>query len=208
MRSTIGWLAVGAIALPALAGAQTALRPDMAPVPIGNIAQWFGPDNYPKEAIRAGRQGRVVVALQLDAAGNVLSCSVDETSGTTNLDTATCEIAVAHLHFDPATDHQGRRIASVYKLPVRWVLPDTALPVIDVTAGPPKDSLVEVTISFDAGGVLLSCHSTVTDAPGQVADPCTNAKPGTQTKRRWQRGGQPVGATVTQRFSEHTTIDQ
>jgi TonB family protein len=153
------------------------------------------------------RQGRVVAAIGVDAAGGITSCSVAVSSGTTVLDTATCEIATAHLRFDPATDHRGRPIASTYKLAVHWMLPENTPQVEDVTAGPPKDSVVEVTLAFDANGVLLSCHATVADAPGQVVEPCARMKPGTPTPRRWQRGGQPVGATVTQRFSEHTVID-
>ncbi|CAN5524233.1 hypothetical protein BH10PSE14_BH10PSE14_19110 [soil metagenome] len=209
MRATSWGLALGTFALgiAAPASAQGARHPDMQATPVGDVGQWFGPDNYPPAAVRAARQGRVVAAIGVDAAGAVTSCTVAESSGTTILDTATCEIATAHIRFDPATDHGGRPIASTYKLAVRWVLPENTLPVQDVTAGPPKDSVVEITLAFDANGVLRSCHATIADAPGQVVDPCTNMKPGTPTPRRWQRGGQPVGATVTQRFSEHTSID-
>ena len=196
-----------AITIPALAGARTDLRPDMGAVPIGNVGQWFGPQNYPAEAIRSARQGRVLAAIQVDAAGAATGCSIEESSGTTVLDQATCDIAMAHLRFDPATDHKGQPIASTYRLPVRWALPQNSLPVIDVTAGPPRDSLVEVEIAFDAGGAVLSCHATIADAPGQVVDPCAGLKPGTPSRRRWQRGGQPVGATIIQRFSEHTRVD-
>jgi TonB family protein len=154
-----------AITIPTMAAALADQRPNMQPVPIGHIGQWFGPDNYPPDAVRSARQGRAVVTLQIDASGAVIGCSTFESSGTTILDTATCDIAMAHLRFDPATDAKGQPTAGTYRLPVRWVLPDTVVPAIDVTAGAPKDSLVEVELAFDSGGKILSCRSTVTDAP-------------------------------------------
>lgn len=174
----------------------------------GNIGQWFGPDAYPPEAIRAARAGRVVAMLAVDATGMVTDCTIQVSSGTTVLDTTTCQIAMAHLRFDPATDHQGHPIAGTYLLPVRWVLPEDVTPPapIDVTAGPPKDLIMEAEVAYDADGTILTCRSMVRDAPEHTPDPCINFKAGTPTPLRWVRNGQPVGATIVQRVTVHTVI--
>jgi TonB family protein len=201
-------LTATAIASPALAGEKANLRPNMGPVPIGSVAQWFGAGNYPPEAIRASRQGRVAALLAIDATGAVTGCTVQASSGTTVLDTATCEIATAHLRFDPATDDKGQPTASTYVLRVRWLLPgiDTPPPApVDVTAGPPIDRVIQIEIAYDANGVALSCHSMISGAPPAAGDPCAGFKPGTGTPstRRWLRNGQPVGVTVVLRTTEH-----
>ncbi|MDB5709107.1 MAG: hypothetical protein JWL96_1177 [Sphingomonas bacterium] len=206
MSPTSSWpLALAAIALSAPAAAQS-LRPDMAPVAIGGVGQWFGADAYPKEAVRAGRAGRVVALLAIDAAGAVTGCTVQISSGTTVLDTTTCEIATAHLRFDPATDHLGHPAAGTYVLPVRWVLPTPPAPApVDVTAGPPMDRITQIEVAYDANGVALSCRSMINGAPPETGDPCAGFKPGigTPNTRRWLRNGQPVGVTVVQRITQH-----
>lgn len=211
LPSTSLWplvLAAAALMAPAPAPAQARLRPDMEPRATGNIGQWFGPNTYPPEAIRAAREGRVVAMLAVDATGTVTGCTIQVSSGTTVLDTTTCQIAMAHLHFDPATDHQGHPIAGAYSLPVRWVLPkDTTPPApIDVTAGPPKDVIMEAEVAYDAGGTILTCRSMVRDAPEHTPDPCINFRIGTPTPLRWMRSGQPVGATIVQHITVHTVI--
>ena len=185
------------------------LHPDMRAAPIGDIGQWFGADSYPPDAIRASRQGRVVAALNVSASGDVTSCTIKQSSGTASLDIATCQIAADHLRFNAATDHQGRPVASIYPLSVHWALPEGVLTkAVDVSAGPPKDSVVEAELTFDAEGKLLSCRPLTIASPAQVVSPCQGAKIGAQTLRKWVRNGRPVGATVVQRFTEHVTPDR
>lgn len=92
--------------------------------PRGDPAVYFGPDQYPLDAIRAEEQGRVVAVLRLDATGTPRACTVRVSSGSRSLDAGTCAIALRDVVFIPARDHEGRAIASTYVLPVRWVLPD------------------------------------------------------------------------------------
>jgi protein TonB len=89
----------------------------------GNPGQYFGTDNYPPAAIRAGAQGRVVARLSVGADGRVTDCSVTSSSGNDDLDSTTCRIAKSRVRFSPAKDDSGNSIASTYTLPVRWVLP-------------------------------------------------------------------------------------
>lgn len=89
----------------------------------GNPGQYFGTDNYPPAAIRAGAQGRVVARLSVGTDGRVTDCSVTSSSGNDDLDSTTCRIARSRVRFSPAKDDSGNPIASTYTLPVRWVLP-------------------------------------------------------------------------------------
>jgi TonB family protein len=89
----------------------------------GNPARFFGPSEYPREAIRAQAQGRVVTIEAVDANGAVADCWVVVSSGSKVLDDKTCAIARRSMHFSPARDKDGNAVPSHYILPVRWVLP-------------------------------------------------------------------------------------
>src|SRR3569623_39472 len=89
----------------------------------GNPGQYFGSDNYPPAAIRAGAQGRVVAHLTVGTDGRVTDCQVTASSGNSDLDSTTCRIAKSRVRFTPAQDAAGNPIVSSYTLPVRWVLP-------------------------------------------------------------------------------------
>ena len=90
----------------------------------GNPGQFFGPDAYPLDAIRAEQQGRTVADLLVDATGTPVGCTIDASSGSRSLDAATCSIAIGRIRFDPARDARGAAVPSHYTLPVRWVLPE------------------------------------------------------------------------------------
>jgi TonB family protein len=90
---------------------------------IGNAGSYFGPDAYPPEALRAGEQGRVIASVAVDVGGTPTGCTTATSSGSASLDTATCAIAMAKIHFTPALDSRGRPTTGSYNLAVRWVLP-------------------------------------------------------------------------------------
>ncbi len=89
----------------------------------GNPGRFFGPDEYPRDAIRAGAQGRAVAVAEVEPDGHVGSCRIVATSGNKSLDEATCSIMRAKVRFSPALDKDGRAVVSHYIMPVRWVLP-------------------------------------------------------------------------------------
>jgi periplasmic protein TonB len=90
----------------------------------GNPGQFFGADNYPPSALRAGEAGRVVASLTVGVDGRVTDCVVSTSSGSSALDQATCRIARSRVRFSPAKDDNGAPIASKYTLPVRWQIPE------------------------------------------------------------------------------------
>ncbi|AXJ95082.1 MULTISPECIES: energy transducer TonB [unclassified Sphingomonas] len=110
------------------------------PQPLGSPAQWFGADNYPPAAMRAGEQGRVFVRLSIDNKGSVTDCVVQRSSGFPDLDNATCVLAHHHGLFAPATDRKGRPVKGQYDLPgVMWRINPAAdvVPAPDDVVPPP-----------------------------------------------------------------------
>lgn len=177
--------------------------------PSGNPAAWFGPENYPAAAIRASEQGRVIAEIQIDDTGKIVSCKVIESSGSASLDQATCAIALQDRYYSPASDRQGRPIASRTKLAVRWVLPNGALgKPLDVTDGPPVAHAVTMTLTIGGDGVLEGCHAEVTGRrPGDTSDPCDRMTVGSKVSAGFRRDGHPVGAKIVTRVSEEVLID-
>lgn len=161
-----------AVALAALAATSAAgQQPGRATALSGSPAPFFGPDNYPPEALRNGEQGRTVAKLDVGADGRVTACTVDVSSGSASLDGATCAIALAHVTFTPATDDRGRPIAGHYTLPVRWVFPDRDAAQQRVS----QDTQLQLDISAD--DKLLNCTLVLQGKPYPVESPwCTNVK--------------------------------
>ncbi|WP_267392997.1 MULTISPECIES: energy transducer TonB [unclassified Sphingomonas] len=102
------------------AGWQTPFHP---PVPRGNPGAWFGADDYPPDARRAGAEGRTVVELLIQADGRASDCRVVSGSGNASLDRATCLLALQRGRFAPGRDREERAVVSVMRMPgIRWQL--------------------------------------------------------------------------------------
>lgn len=170
----------------------------------GNPGDFFGPDEYPPEAIRAGQEGRVLAKLWIDTTGRVASCTVTQSSGSTSLDQKTCEIALAKVTFQPATDSKGRPIAATYTLPVRWVLPHGP---VEVGMTPPPLESAEIVLSIDSAGRIAGCRATISPVQPGGRGPCDDQPVGKQSDYLWTRNGKPVGGTVTIRGSQQITLD-
>jgi len=90
----------------------------------GNPGRFFGSDNYPPAARRAGAEGRVAARLTVGTDGRVTDCVVTSSSGNADLDETTCSIAKRRVRFTPAQDADGNPMVSTYPLAVRWQLED------------------------------------------------------------------------------------
>jgi len=79
-------------------------------------------DNYPSDALRMEKEGRVGVRVGIGPDGRVTSCSVTSSSGTPSLDRAACDGMQRYARYDPALDDAGNptsgnaSTAIVYKL--------------------------------------------------------------------------------------------
>ena len=105
-------------------------------LPITQPVTWFGPNDYPPEAMRASEEGAVRFALKVSANGAVTGCDIVESSGSSTLDTQTCALAMRRAKFEPAVDDRGNHIASTFTQRTRWVIPHPANEAADTPFGP------------------------------------------------------------------------
>ena len=91
--------------------------------PIGSVAGWIGPDDYPSGALRRGEQGRARVTVFVNPEGRANGCRPLQSSGSWSLDTGTCDVMMRKGRWDPAP--QGVEGVREWNSPaIRWVLPD------------------------------------------------------------------------------------
>ena len=89
-----------------------------------NLADFISDADYPAGAARRGEQGTVGFEVDVDSAGHVGACRVTASSGSAELDEATCRIMRDRARFTPALDRRGRPIPDHAKQRIHWVLPD------------------------------------------------------------------------------------
>ena len=104
---------------PPVAAPQVAALPIIPPQPITGRASNPKPD-YPTEARRRGLQGKVVLLVEVSAAGVPASVAVAASSGHAALDQAALA-AVQHWHFNPAT-RGGTPVAGTAQVPIQFRL--------------------------------------------------------------------------------------
>lgn len=89
-----------------------------------NLTSLFSTDDYPQSAIRNEEQGTTAVRLSIGTDGRVSDCSVTASSGSSALDTATCNILKRRARFTPAKDMSGNPISDTFSQRIRWELPE------------------------------------------------------------------------------------
>ncbi|MEY4671340.1 MAG: hypothetical protein RLZZ415_1219 [Pseudomonadota bacterium] len=93
------------------------------PTPKGNPANWATTNDYPTRALREEREGTTSFRVTVGPDGRVTGCSVTSSSGSPDLDDATCANVTRRARFNPATDGEGQPTTGSYSNRVRWVIP-------------------------------------------------------------------------------------
>lgn len=93
------------------------------PVPKGNPGNWVNTNDYPSYALKEEREGTVRFTLDVDERGRVAGCEIVGSSGSVDLDEATCSNVQKRARFEPATDASGAAIRSTFTNSVRWQIP-------------------------------------------------------------------------------------
>lgn len=94
------------------------------PLPKGSPANWVTTNDYPTAALREHRGGRVSFELKVSAEGNVSACDITASSGSTDLDVATCAMFTRRARFTPATDANGGPIEGTWSSSMNWSIPE------------------------------------------------------------------------------------
>ena len=91
--------------------------------PKGNPGNWATTNDYPSRALREEREGTTGFRLTVGPDGRVADCSVTRSSGSPDLDQATCDNVRRRARFNPAMDGNGQPTTGSYASSVRWVIP-------------------------------------------------------------------------------------
>ena len=110
------------IAPPAPVPAAPRVQPKQ-PTPKGNPANWATTNDYPTRALREEREGTTSFRVTVGPDGRVTGCTVTSSSGSPDLDDATCQNVTRRARFNPATDGEGQPTTGSYSNRVRWVIP-------------------------------------------------------------------------------------
>ncbi|WP_338467141.1 energy transducer TonB [Novosphingobium sp. ZN18A2] len=89
----------------------------------GNPGNWVTPNDYPSRALREEREGTTGFRLDFDTDGRPTNCTVTKSSGSADLDEATCKNLMRRARFRPG-EVNGQPVAGSYSSSVRWVIPD------------------------------------------------------------------------------------
>ena len=93
------------------------------PTPKGNPANWATTNDYPTRALREEREGTTSFRVTVGPDGRVTGCTITSSSGSPDLDEATCSNVTRRARFNPATDGEGQPTSGSYSNRVRWVIP-------------------------------------------------------------------------------------
>jgi protein TonB len=88
-----------------------------------NLVSLFSDKDYPADALAAREQGIVGFALDVGPNGRVSGCTITRSSGSSELDSATCRLIRSRARFTPALDAAGATISDEVRGRINWVLP-------------------------------------------------------------------------------------
>jgi protein TonB len=81
---------------------------------------YFSPDDYPAAARGTGAQATVRFTLTIDPAGRVIGCQITQSSGSSVLDMATCNIMRRRSRFAPPIDSHGNATVGTIEQSIVW----------------------------------------------------------------------------------------
>jgi TonB family protein len=85
-------------------------------------------EDYPDWSLIMGEEGEVGVLLKIGASGRVTGCTIARSSGSKDLDSATCGLLTERARFTPAVDGNGNPAPSRVEQQVSWKRPPGAPP--------------------------------------------------------------------------------
>ena len=145
--------------------------------PTGNPGGWLN-DDYPAGALKRKEEGPVGFRLLIDPKGRVERCSITSSSGSSDLDGATCNIIVALSRFKPATNEADQPNYSEYAGRLTWRIPGTARPIrrerppapspvmeltVQTLPNGERQKMIELIARFDAAGQIAACEPSPTN---------------------------------------------
>jgi len=84
---------------------------------------WVTQSDYPSRALREEREGVTGYRLTVSPDGKVADCQITSSSGSPDLDEATCANIRRRARFNPAMDGDGQPTSGSFTGRVRWQMP-------------------------------------------------------------------------------------
>ena len=95
-----------------------------SPTPKGSgQGNWVTTNDYPSRALREEREGVTGYRVTVGPDGKVADCQITSSSGSSDLEEATCANIRRRARFNPATDGEGQPTTGTFSARVRWQMP-------------------------------------------------------------------------------------
>ena len=104
-------------------GSASAAASLSGPSPKGNPGFWVTTNDDPTRALREERAGTTAFRVTVGPDGYVTACTITSTSGSPDLDEATCSNVTRRARFSPAIDANGNPTTGSYSNRIRWTIP-------------------------------------------------------------------------------------
>lgn len=161
-------------------------------MPMFDPGRWVGTSDYPSQSVRERREGTTAFKVTVGPQGRVTACAIMASSGSSDLDEATCRLVTQRAVFHPALDRKGKPTTGAYQNRVRWVL---RKPIAVMPAHRKMDHFVET------DGSSSGCEEWVDGKPVDPQSSRSPCKANAKFKPFLDVNGQPVRKRV------RTTID-
>lgn len=193
---------LGLMIVSAMTGPAMAQTTEIVPAQPLNPRDWVSPNDYPANAMRNGESGKVEYLLSYDIQGKVTGCEVTASSGSADLDRATCQSLMSRARLKPGTKG-GKPEAGVYRGSMYWRMPeDAGKPMGEFD--PIRPQFVTITFVVHADGKVTDCRASLGEG-ARTSVPLTSGGPlpcvqGFVTNPPKDANGNPVNRRVTQMF--------
>ena len=170
-------------------------------IPANDPRSWLAVQDYPDLAIRDGRGGAVGFSVAVGPDGSITSCRVTASSGSADLDEATCKVIRKKASFHPALDVRGTPIVGTYSSRVQWKFgyqPANFESVL-VKRLEPTEHVLTYFVEID--GTIGNCVEFENGRPVAISQSWSPCKFLGTTKPYVDEFGKPVRKFVTQRLT-------
>jgi TonB family protein len=129
--------------------------------PAGNPGSWVTTNDYPAAALREFAQGITGFRLVIGRDGRVSDCSITASSGSNDLDAATCRLISQRARFEAARDDRGKPTEGTYSNRVRWVIPNDR--------NPPEPGVLIRSYAIQQDGTMSDCRVVASSGSARYA---------------------------------------
>lgn len=88
--------------------------------PTTSAQSFLTQDGYPKRALREGREGTAAFTVDVTIEGKAENCVITQSTGSADLDEATCQNVINKARINPALGDNGQPVRGKYSGRMNW----------------------------------------------------------------------------------------